>query len=32
MQMPETHQKSEKVFLNFEIIAFELFAIDIRFY
>ena len=32
MQMPETDQKSEKVFLNFEIIAFELFAIDIRFY
>ena len=32
MQIPETQQKIEKTFSDFEIIAFELFALDNRFY
>ena len=32
MQIPETQQKNDKIFFDFEVIAFELFALDTRFY
>ena len=32
MQIPEMQQKAEKKFFDFEIIAFELVALDTRFY
>ena len=32
MQIPETQQKIQKIFFDFKIIAFELFALDTGFY
>ena len=32
MQIPERQQKTEEIFFDFEIFAFELVALDTRFY
>ena len=32
LEISETHQKSQKIFSDFEIIVFELFPLDTHFY
>ena len=32
MEIPERHKKFKKIFFDFEIIAFEFFTLDTRFY